>query len=123
MAQITTFNWQTAVIGSTNQATFTFQNDDGTLYPITGATWEYVVRIGQFDRSTVPLISITTTATSEGVLVVNTAASTVSLALNPAATASMKAGIYSHALWMNPNTATAFLWVSGQLTLNPVAQA
>lgn len=121
--QITTFNWQTPVVGSLAQASFVFQNDDGSLYNITGATWEYVVRIGPSDRSAAPLLSITTTSTSAGVLVVTTSTSTVALTINPAGTASLKPGIYSHTLWMNPNTTTAYAWLTGQFTLNAAAQA
>lgn len=123
MAQISTFNWQSAVLGSVNGATFTFQNDDGSAYNITGATWEYVIRIDQYDRSAVPLVSITTTSSAEGVLVPNTTNSTLALTLFPAATSSLKAGTYFHTLWMNPGTTSALAWVTGLFSLVPAAQS
>ena len=116
-----TWNWQIPA-GAESNANFQIQNPDGIPYPITGATREYVVRASGATGGT-PVISVTTTANAEGVLTVTTSpASTVALTLNPAATANLSPGPYSHALWMNPGTTTALLWVTGTLQVTAVAQ-
>lgn len=103
--------------GSLQEYLFTFTYaSTGALFPITGMTWEYVVRdTGTSGGS--PLISVTTSANSQGVLTVTTSASTVQLALYPAATQSLAGGQYAHSLWMNPGLATAYTWLSGALIL------
>ena len=88
-------------------------------WPVTGDTWEYVARPSATDLSA-PLISITTTPGSQGLLTV-TATSSVSqvlIALYPAATASLAPGTYFHALWANPSTASAFAWFTGLLLID-----
>lgn len=104
--------------GSLQEYLFTFTYPStGTLFPISGFTWEYVVRdTGTSSGS--PLISVTPSANSQGVLTVTTAASTVQLTLYPAATQSLAAGQYAHALWMNPGLTSAYTWLSGALVLN-----
>lgn len=89
----------------------------GALFPITGMTWEYVVRPTGTSVGGA-LISVTPSANSQGVLTVGTATSTVQLTLYPAATQSLATGQYAHALWMNPGLATAYTWLSGPLILN-----
>lgn len=64
-----------------------------------------------------PLISVTPSANSQGVLTVGTAASTVQLTLYPAATSSLATGQYAQALWMNPGGASAYCWMNGPLIL------
>jgi len=116
-----TWNWQIPV-GAESGANFQIQNPDGTPYPISGATWEYVVRAAGTSAGT-PVISVTTTANTEGALTVTTSpVSNVALTLYPAATATLSPGSYSHALWMNPGATTAMLWVTGTLTVTAVAQ-
>lgn len=71
-----------------------------------------------------PLISVTTSPSSAG-LITATATSAVSqilLALYPAATATLGAGSYSHALWQDPSTSSAFCWMSGGLTVSGASQ-
>jgi hypothetical protein len=103
--------------------TFTTVNEFSgqiTPYPITGATWEYVVR--NPDGS--PLISVTTGSSADGVIAVTDTGvlSQVQLTLTPAATADLDAQGYPHALWMNPSTATAFCWFTGQLVVSASPQ-
>ena len=90
----------------------------GTLapYPITGFTWEYVVRPTATDLST-PLIDITTAGNSQGQLIVTatSSASLVTVALTPAATVGLTPGQLFHSLWANPSTTSAFTWLSGNL--------
>ena len=113
--------------GSSADVTFTFTTTDPggtTPYPISGDTWEYVVR-ETAGSSGGPLISVTTSASAAGLITV-TATSAVSqalLALYPAATATLGAGSYSHAFWQNPgNPTTAFCWMLGTLTVTGAAQ-
>jgi len=88
-------------------------------YPITGATWEYVVR-STATSSGSPLFSITTTSSANGLITATSTASLsqVLLAVYPPATASLTPGSYSHALWMDPgNSTAAFTWVTGQMVV------
>ena len=107
--------------GSSIQITFTFTTGAPggvTPYPITGATWEYVVRPSATDSGD-PTFSVTTSSSASGVIVA-TATSVLSqivLTLNPAATASLTPGGYSHALWQNPGETTAFTWMTGTLMI------
>ena len=103
--------------GSLAEYLFTFAYPStGALFNISGFTWEYVVRATGTSAGS-PLISVTTSANSQGVLTVTTAASTVQLTLYPAATASLATGQYAHALWANPGGASAFCWFNGPLIL------
>jgi hypothetical protein len=90
-----------------------------TPWPITGATWEYVARTAATDLTIPPLIELTTTAGSQGVLTVTNTSATSSVAMDmyPAATATVTPGTYYHALWMNPSTAEAFCWFTGNLLI------
>ncbi len=103
--------------GSLQEWLFTFTYPStGALYPITGATFEYVVRATGTSTGS-PLISVTATPNSQGALTVTTAASTVLLTLYPAATVNLPPGQYAQALWMNPGGSTAFTWLSGPLII------
>lgn len=89
-------------------------------WPITGAAWEYVARPAGGGTA---VIDITTSENSQGVLAVTgtDSLSQVLMSLYPAATADL-AGNYSHALWMNPGTDSAYAWFAGQLIVTAVAQ-
>jgi len=110
--------------GSLQEWAFTFTiaapfYGPSTPYPITGATWEYVVRANATDVGT-PLIDITTTPTSAGLITVTSTGSLsqVLLAIYPPATATLTPGSFYHALWMWPgNSTSAFTWVTGQLVV------
>ena len=97
--------------------TFTLNSSAGPVqpYPISGATWEYVVRTSATDMST-PLIDLTVSPNSDGVLVVTSTPvlSQVLIEIYPAATADLD-GEYFQALWMNPGTSQAFTWATGPL--------
>jgi hypothetical protein len=87
-------------------------------WPITGATWEYVVRETATDTGS-PVFSVTTASSSSGLITI-TDTGTVSqalLSLYPAATAGLTPGTYFHALWMNPSTPGAYAWFSGNLMI------
>lgn len=123
ITQASTVNWTSIPTGSLYSASFVLTNADGSLYNISAATFEYVVRIDPGDTSTTPLVKLTTTPGTEGVLTVNTGTSTVTITLNPAATMTLPTrSLYAHALWMNPATLTAVPWFSGQFIVTPVAQ-
>ena len=101
--------------GSYQQWLFTFTYPStGALFPIADMTWEYVARVSPTDDST-PLISVTPSVNSQGVLTVGTATSTVLLTLYPAATSGLAPQQYYHSLWMSPGGDTAFTWFSGAL--------
>lgn len=106
--------------GSAEQYALTLTTTAGAPYPVGGTTWEYVVRPAAGNGS--PLFSLTLTPTANGSLAVNTGTSVVTLTLNPAATAGLGIGPYQHALWMNPGTTTAYLWLTGILQVNSVPQ-
>ena len=107
-------------VGSLAEYLFTFTYPStGALYPITGATWQYVAQSAAGSQ----VISVTPSANSQGILTVGTAASTVQLNLYPPATQSLAAGNYTHALWMNPDSSTgAFCWFDGALILGSTPQ-
>ena len=110
--------------GSAQEWTFTLttqQTPGGFFapYPIPGgSTWEYVVRNSPTDTG-VPGLSITTSAGVDGVLLVTSTAvlSQVQLGMVATATAGFSPGIYYHALWMNPGTASAVAVFDGELII------
>ena len=107
--------------GSLEEYTFTFLQPGpfSTIpYPISGATWQYVVRPAPTDESA-PLIDITTASTSEGQITVTSTAtlSQVLLTILPAATQPLAPGTYYHTLWMNPDTNAAYAWLTGLLQI------
>lgn len=108
--------WDLSMLaGSVQDWTFTFTNPSTNApWPISGYTWEYVVRTSPAAGST-PTIELTTTANSQGVLSVSSSAGTVQMAMYPAATSGLTPGGYFHALWSNPGTSSAFTWFSGAL--------
>lgn len=121
MTLANTWNWQIPA-GAQSGASFQIENPDGSPYPISGATWEFVVRSAAAGGSAL-VFSVTTTPNASGLLTVTTSpTSTVALTLYPAATAALAPGSYSMALWMNPGTTSALLWVTGTLGVTAVAQ-
>jgi len=69
-----------------------------------------------------PLIDITTTTTTPGVISVNVPAGQITLTINPAATVSIPPGQYYLSLWSNPGTSSAFCWLSGALIIQGTPQ-
>lgn len=105
--------------GSSATWQFGFTNSDGTNYPIAGLSWEYVIRALGYPNVQV---AVTTADSANGVLTADTAASTLTLLLKPAATSGLTPGRYSHALWSNPGTDSAFCWVAGTFDVLVAAQ-
>jgi hypothetical protein len=106
--------------GSLQQWNFTFTTTapgGNTPYPITGSTWEYVARPTATDMTSPPMIEITTSVTTAGVITVTDSAalSQVQLDIYPAATAALTPGTYFHALWANAGGTSALAWVTGLL--------
>jgi hypothetical protein len=106
--------------GSLQQWTFemtTTAPGGNTPYPISGSTWEYVARTTATDLTVPPLIEITTTVSSAGILTVTATSALSSVLLNmyPAATASLTPATYWHALYANPGSSSAFAWMTGLL--------
>jgi hypothetical protein len=116
-------NW-TIQSGSSNTAVFTLEDTDGSLYPLTGLTWEYVVRRDASDLSSAAVITVNETPNAQGVVTVDLNASTVTVTLYPAATATLtQRAVYAHALWADPtDPALATCWVYGGFVVNQVAQ-
>lgn len=88
------------------------------------AAWQYVVRETSDDGTGTPLVAITTTADSAGVLAVtNTAAlAQVNIQMYAAATQALPPGDYSHALWEYPGQPDALAMFTGQLIITEAAQ-
>jgi hypothetical protein len=111
----------TTAAGSQWQQTFTLTNPDGTPINLTGLTWEFVIRPTVQDAAVPPLVSVTTTPTSQGSITVTPLTGIVTVTLTPAATTLLGKGQRPHALWSNPGTPTAITWVAGNFTTQLVA--
>jgi hypothetical protein len=102
---------------------FTLQNDDGTPVNIAGWTWEFVIRPNTTDTASPALVQVTTTSSAQGYITVDTVTGTVTVVLNPAATALLSKGARPYTLWSNPGTTTALAWVDGTFNSQLVAAA
>lgn len=112
------YNWSIPNNAESN-ASVLIHDPDGTPYPISGLTWEFVVR----DGSSSVVITLSTTATAQGVLTVSTSPdSQVAITLYAAATATLSPGKYAYTLWANPGQPTATAWLTGSLQVIGVAQ-
>jgi hypothetical protein len=105
--------------GSAQNWTFSFTTTAPggvTPYSISATAWEYVVRSSATDMGT-PLVKLTPTAGTNGVLTVTSTAtvSSVEIEMFPVATAALTPGAYFHALWEYPSTTTAVTWATGNL--------
>lgn len=93
-------------------AVFTVYNEDGTLANLTGKIFELVVRATASTPSV--LFSVTSTAsTANGTVTVDTAASAVTVIVNPAATALLTGGGGNYTLWMDQGLSDATALVTG----------
>jgi len=113
--------------GAEQQWLFTFTTGAPggvTPWPISGSTFEYVARTSATDLTVPPLIKITATPGSAGLLTVTStsAVSSVQLDMYPAATVSLTPGAYSHALWQNAGTTSAVTIFNGLLLINGTPQ-
>ena len=115
-------------LGSLQQWLFNFTTvnvitGQSVPYPIAGASWEYVVRATPGASGTA-LISFGTAATSQGVIAVTATSSLSQVQINmyPAATQGLAPSTYSHSLWMNANSGSAFSWWSGPLIIEGAPQ-
>lgn len=108
--------------GGQQGVVFALKQADGIRpFPIAGKTFSYVVRASPADTGT-PLINVTTSATTQGQLVVDTTFSTIALSLLSAATSGLTPGVYYHGFWMNPGQTSAFNWFAGKFIVEPVSQ-
>ena len=121
---VPSFNYQLPA-GSLQEINCTFVSNTSRTqspWPITGATWEYVVRLTPTSGGS-PLFSLTPTPNSQGVITITNTASTSAalISIFPAATASLGPATYYHTLWMNPGTPNAYAWFTGNfiVTGNP----
>lgn len=112
-----------AAAGSQWAQAFQLQNDDGTPVNTVGWTWEFVIRPTVSDVTSPALVQVTTTASSQGYITVNTATATVMVVLSPAATTALGKGARPYALWSNPGTTQATAWVDGVFNSQLVAAA
>lgn len=112
------YNWSIPNNAEANAAVL-IHNPDGTPYPISGLTWEFVAR----DGANAVVITLTTTPSAQGVLTVATSPdSQVTITLYAAATATLSPGRYAYTLWANPNQPSATAWLTGSLQVVGVAQ-
>ncbi|MFG2412286.1 hypothetical protein [Streptomyces goshikiensis] len=106
--------WRTSTAAGTQwAATFTLLDDDGTRMDISGKTFEFAIRPTSADVTAPPMVEVTTTATVQGYLTVDTVASTVQVVLSPTATLSLGTGCRPFALWMDPGLAGQACLVEG----------
>lgn len=116
--------WRTAVVaGAQWSAAFTLLDDDGTRMDISGKTFEFVIRPNSPDATVPPLVKVTSTATAQGYLTVDTATATVQVVLTPAATTLLGAGCRPFALWMDSGLPDAVCLVEGPFYSRLVAAA
>lgn len=113
--------------GAEQQWLFTFTTGAPggvTPWPISGSTFEYVARTSATDLMVPPLIKITTSPSSAGLLTVtsNSATSSVQLTMYPAATVSLTPGTYYQALWASPGTTSAVTIFNGLLLITGAPQ-
>lgn len=109
--------------GSVAEYSISLALSSGAAYPVTNATWQYVVRVSS-SSSGAPLFVIGTTASAAGLITVDAdnASTVIQLTLYPAATAKL-VGTYRHSLWMNADSADgAFCWLTGSLVAAPTPQ-
>lgn len=101
-------------VGSQWSQAYTFQNADGSLIDLTTKTFEFVVRTDPSElTATTPLIKVTTTSGTQGVITVNTSTATATVTLSPTATAVLAQQAYPYSLWMDPGLTDATAWVTG----------
>ena len=115
-------NFATAA-GSVWQQTFTLTDAAGVAINLTWLTWEFVIRPNVTDATVPASVSVTTTATAQGQITVTPLTGTVTVTLTPAATTLLNQGSRPHALWSNPGTTTATVWVEGRFNTALVANA
>lgn len=107
--------------GSQWQQTFTLTDSTGAPINLTGLTWEFVVRPSAADATEPPLVSVTTTASTQGQITVTPLTGTVTVTLTPAATTTLGKGLRPYGLWSDPATTTATCWVQGTYNTTLVA--
>jgi len=110
-------------VGSQWSASFTIQNDDGTLTDITDKIFEFVVRDRLSTAGRVLFSVNSTTSNTFGGITVNTLTSTVFVSVMPAATALVVEGGGPYTLWMDQNLSTATALVVGTFYTQLVAAA
>lgn len=107
-------------IGSTWTQNYTIQNADGSAFNTTGKTWEFVIRNDPSEStSTTPVVKVTGTSGSQGVVTVLNNVVTVSL--TAAATAALTQKSYVYSLWMDPGLSDATAWVTGTVFATQIA--
>lgn len=113
MPSLPNLNISDLAAGSQWRTAYQLQNEDGTVFDITGATFELVIR-PTASGTAPPLVSVTSTgATEQGYITVTVPTATLLVVLSPTATALLSQSGYPYALWMNPGTPSATDLVSG----------
>jgi hypothetical protein len=123
MGQLPTQVQFSTAAGSLWRQTFTLTDSNGAAIDLTGLAWEFVIRPNVTDATVPALVSVTTTATAQGQIDVTPLTGTVTVTLSPVATTTLGAGSRPHALWSNPGTGTATVWVEGRFNTQLVAGA
>ena len=100
--------------GSQWTCSYQLQNDDGTLFNITGMTFAFSIRPTASDVTAPALVTVNSTAASaQGYITVTVATATLLVVLSPAATALLGQNAFPYSLWMNPGTTSATDLVAG----------
>lgn len=114
MPSLPTLNISDLAAGSQWRTAYQLQNEDRTVFDITGATFEFVIRPTAGGSAAPPLVSVSSTgATAQGYITVTVPTATLLVVLSPTATALLSQSGYPYALWMNPGTPSATDLVSG----------
>lgn len=107
-------NINSLAAGSQWTCSYQLQNDDGTLFNITGMTFEFVIRPTASDITAPALVTVNSTAaTVQGYITVTVATATLLVVLSPTATALLGQSSFPYSLWMNPGTPSATDLVAG----------
>jgi hypothetical protein len=93
---------------------YQLQNDDGTIFDITGIEFRFVVRPTTTDSNEPALVSVDSNAsTAQGYITVTVDTATLLVVLSPTATTLLGQSVYPYSLWMAPGTAAQTDLVQG----------
>ena len=107
--------------GSQWTRSYQLQNDDKSIFDITGMTFAFSIRPTASDITAPALVTVNSTAaTTQGYITVTVAAATLLVVLSPAATALLGQNAYPYSFWMNPGTTSATDLVTGTSFCNLV---
>lgn len=93
---------------------YQLQNDDGSIFNITGMAFEFVIRPNASNVAEPAMVSVNSTASSaQGYITVTVETATLLVVLSPTATALLGQSVNPYSLWMNPGTSSQTDLVQG----------